>query len=204
MAKIDDLEIVIKKKGQTTFASIPQLGLRAKGSDVGSALGALEMKKRELIEDFSEEEIDALLGPALTARQHATKISVRSDLRGFFIKTAIVIALIVCGVVAVSEIAGRKVEAAISNARLVADRVRLVADQYKNIKIGGHQFWTNVERQLDRLADPANDMPQAQKEKLLADFRVLAARYRPFVAEIIGVFPPPAVPAHAADSQPLR
>lgn len=50
-------------------------------------------------------------------------------------------------------------------------------------RIGGKSFWTRVEKELDRAASPANDLSPEQKQKLLADIRVLADRYRPFVSE---------------------
>jgi hypothetical protein len=53
---------------------------------------------------------------------------------------------------------------------------------------GGSQFWTRVEQDLERQADPRNDMPEARKEKLLADLRVVVSRWRPFVAEASKLF----------------
>ena len=47
--------------------------------------------------------------------------------------------------------------------------------------IGGRSFWTRLERELDKAANPASDLPPERKQKLLADIRILADRYRPFV-----------------------
>jgi hypothetical protein len=49
--------------------------------------------------------------------------------------------------------------------------------------IGGRSFWTRLQKELDRAASPANDLSPAEKQKLLADIRVLSERYRPFVSE---------------------
>ena len=46
---------------------------------------------------------------------------------------------------------------------------------------GGREFWANIERELDRAADPASDLPPEKKEKLLNDVKVIVARWRPFV-----------------------
>jgi hypothetical protein len=46
--------------------------------------------------------------------------------------------------------------------------------------IGGHQFWTKVEHELDRAALPASDLPPEEKQKLIHDVRVIVARWRPF------------------------
>ena len=50
-------------------------------------------------------------------------------------------------------------------------------------RIGGRSFWTRLEKELDKAASPANDLSPEQKQKLLADIRVLSERYRPFVSE---------------------
>ena len=53
---------------------------------------------------------------------------------------------------------------------------------------GGSQFWARIEQDLERQADPRNDLPEARKEKLLADLRVVVARWRPFVTEASKLF----------------
>jgi hypothetical protein len=47
--------------------------------------------------------------------------------------------------------------------------------------IGGAQFWGKIERELDRAADPATDLPPEKKQKLIKDLRAIVARWRPFV-----------------------
>ncbi|HEY7661489.1 MAG TPA: hypothetical protein VH934_00055 [Xanthobacteraceae bacterium] len=49
--------------------------------------------------------------------------------------------------------------------------------------LGGRQFWTKLEHQLDELADPKSDLPPAKKQKILAQIKVIAERWRPFVQE---------------------
>src|SRR4051812_46277060 len=52
---------------------------------------------------------------------------------------------------------------------------------------GGREFWAKFERELERLADPKNDIPAEKKAKLLAQVRAIADRWRPFVVEVVSV-----------------
>jgi hypothetical protein len=45
----------------------------------------------------------------------------------------------------------------------------------------GAPFWGKIERELDRAADPASDLPPEKKQKLLNDVRVIVVRWRPFL-----------------------
>jgi hypothetical protein len=55
-------------------------------------------------------------------------------------------------------------------------------------KVGGAQFWTKVEGELERAVDPAHDMPPEKKRKLLSQIHILVERWRPFVAEVAPLF----------------
>jgi hypothetical protein len=57
----------------------------------------------------------------------------------------------------------------------------------KSIKIGGSEFWTQMEDELDRMARPGSDLSEAKKQKVLADIHAITAKWRPFVAEIQSV-----------------
>ena len=45
--------------------------------------------------------------------------------------------------------------------------------------IGGRQFWTKLENQLDQLADPKSDIPPERKQRILAQVKVISDRWRP-------------------------
>ncbi len=45
----------------------------------------------------------------------------------------------------------------------------------------GARFWGKIEREFDRAADPAADLPADKKQKLLNDVHVIVARWRPFL-----------------------
>jgi hypothetical protein len=63
---------------------------------------------------------------------------------------------------------------------------------------GGRDFWKRLEIELEKAADPQNDMPPEKRDKLLAELRVVVARWRPFVSEAAVLFsdkPPHEAPA---------
>ena len=49
--------------------------------------------------------------------------------------------------------------------------------------LGGRQFWTKLENQLDQLADPKSDIPAERKQKILSQIKVISDRWRPFLME---------------------
>jgi hypothetical protein len=49
--------------------------------------------------------------------------------------------------------------------------------------LGGRQFWTKLENQLEQLADPKSDLPPEKKQKILAEIKVISERWRPFLME---------------------
>jgi hypothetical protein len=49
--------------------------------------------------------------------------------------------------------------------------------------LGGRQFWTKLENQLEQLADPKSDLPPDKKQKILAEIKVISERWRPFLME---------------------
>ena len=53
------------------------------------------------------------------------------------------------------------------------------------ISIGGRQFWTKLENQLDQLADPKSDIAPEKKQRVLAQIKVISDRWRPFLMEAV-------------------
>jgi hypothetical protein len=49
--------------------------------------------------------------------------------------------------------------------------------------LGGRQFWSKLENQLEQLADPRSDLPPERKQKILAQIKVISERWRPFLME---------------------
>ena len=168
MSRLEELDIVIWPKNGKILASIPQFGLYAKGENVEAALAALDAKKKELAAELEGTgEFDILeIDNHRTAPSRGAPGSTFGDIGRFAIKTGIVAFCIVAAL----TILGAKVEKTINNV--------------KSVKIGGAQFWSHMEAELDRMASPVNDLPDAKKQKLLADVRAIAVKWHPFVAEI--------------------
>jgi hypothetical protein len=49
--------------------------------------------------------------------------------------------------------------------------------------IGGNRFWTKLESELDRLADPKTDLSPEKKQKILSQIKIISDRWRPFLVE---------------------
>jgi hypothetical protein len=60
------------------------------------------------------------------------------------------------------------------------------------ISLGGRQFWTKLENQLEQLADPKSDLSPEKKQKLLKEIQIISDRWRPLILEAVsGVNEPP-------------
>jgi hypothetical protein len=176
MSRIDELDIVIRHKGGKVIAGVPQLSLYVKADDVHAAITALEQKRAAFFGDLAES--GAL--DDLEVHDYSTRRALArdyGDLGQFTLKALIVIGLIT--------------GASILSTALLASRVeRIIANTEEKMqqytKIGGAQFWTKVEGQLEQAA--ARDMPDEQKRKLLSQIHVLVERWRPFATEIAPLF----------------
>jgi hypothetical protein len=175
MSRIDALDIVIRRKGGRITAGIPQLGLYAKGDNANAALHALEAKKKVFEADLKElGELDTfeIKDQPVANRSAAAKSS--GDIVQFAIKAGIVAAFFVAAVVVSGVLIGPRVEHAIESS----------VNNVKSIRVGGTSFWSKVENELDRMASPNSDLPEAKKQKLLADLHAIADKWRPFATEL--------------------
>jgi hypothetical protein len=190
MSRLDELDVVIRRKNGKVIAGFPQLGLFAKADDVNAALAALDAKKKAFVADLEEAgELDTLEiedRPAPTRR--IAMIRPAGDLGQFALKAGIVVCCVVAAFVISGVLMASKVERSIENA----------VNSVKSVKIGGSQFWTRMEDELDRMARPGSDLPEAKKQKLLADIRAIAAKWRPFVVEIQSALADPNNPPRSA------
>jgi hypothetical protein len=192
MSRIDELDIVIRHKGAKVSAGIPQLALWATAGDAHAAITALEQKRAAFLADLAEAGgLDDLELPPYTVRSPSALR--RGELPQFTLKALIVIGLI-AGLFALSG-------------ALLASRVERVvrdtdAKMQQYTKVGGAQFWEKMEHELDRAADPASDLPEEQKRKLLAQIHTVVERWRPFMAEIAPLFADFQKPVPSAASQP--
>lgn len=182
MSSVDALDIVIRRKGGRITAGIPQIGLYAKGDNANAALQALEAKKKVFEADLEElGELDSfeIKDQPVANRSAAEKPS--SNIGQFAIKVGIVAAFFVAAVVVSGVLIGSRVEQARSR---VEQAIESSVNNVKSARIGGASFWSKVENELDRMASPNSDLPEAKKQKLLADLHAIADKWRPFATEL--------------------
>jgi hypothetical protein len=186
MSRLDDFDIVIRRKNGKILATIPQLSLYAKGDNVDKAMAALDVKKKELAAELEEAgELDTLeIGNQVYPTLRGVTTTAPDHLGRFAIKTGIIISVITV--------------AFLISSMLVASEVEDLVENIKSVKIGGAQFWGRVEQELDRMA--SNDLPESKKQKLLADIHAIAVKWRPFVVEVQSVLSSP--PNQASPTAP--
>jgi hypothetical protein len=191
MNVIDELQIVIRQKDGKVLASIPQLNLYAKAADIDAALAALNAKKATFVSEMEElGELETLEFPSLPTASPPNVVNMGGDLRQFALKTGIV-AVAVCAILIVSGL-------------FIVSSAHIALASIKDLGRGGTEFWSRVERELDRMASPETDLPPAKKEKLLADIRAIGAKWRPFVVELRSALAPPDDEAARTSDQPTR
>ena len=118
-------------------------------------------------------------------------VDVRSDLRQFALKAGIV-AVTITAILIVSGL-------------FIISSAHSALNSFKDMGRGGAEFWSRVERELDRMASPESDLPAAKKEKLLADIRAIGAKWRPFLIELRSALTPPEDgPEHLQDQSTAK
>jgi len=172
MTKIDDCEIVIRRDGGTFVAGVPQLSLYARADNAAAALEALQGKRNRLAAD-----IEAVgVTEALPDRPRRPSEAGYLNAVGLFAAKAAIVCLFFGIAVAAS---GAVIAARVHSA---------VVDVTGSSTVGGPQFWTKVEQELQRAADPSRDLPEQKKQQLLANIKILVDRWRPFVAAVAPLF----------------
>jgi hypothetical protein len=172
VSRIEELDIVIRRKDGRVTAGIPQLALYVTADDVHAAITALEQKRTAFFGDLAG---DIELPSTGGWRQRPTE----GGIGQFALKAAIVIGLIAGTAVISAALLLPKIERIIVNAQA---RVQQLT------KFGGHEFWTKAERELARAAEPTSDLTPEQKRRILSQINVIVERWRPFVAEIAPLF----------------
>ena len=178
---LDQFDIDIRRDGDSVVAAIPQIGLFSRGDSEAAALAALEAKKRLLEADFAAfRKLDSgtNLEPEFPQPSRAAPIGWQSDIRSFAIKAGIVFLLIVVGAMFATM-----------------QMQQVIGSTLQQFEIrGGKAFWSVVERELARAADPANALPPEKKQQLLAQIRAVVDAWRPFVTETTAIFVPEETP----------
>jgi hypothetical protein len=187
MSQLDELDVVIRRKGAKVIAGIPSVGLYASADTVAAALDALETRKTAYQSDLEEAGFTAdmdipnrgVAAPMAAARPAA------GDLRSFALKFGIAIGLITAAVILVGGLLVSKIDDTIDRTVFA---VRMQLAPIANAKIGGSQFWAKVENEIDRVANANNALAPEKQQKLLSNIRAIVTRVRPFVAEVAPLF----------------
>jgi hypothetical protein len=178
VSRIEELDIVIRRKDGRVTAGIPQLALYVTADDVRAAITDLEQKRTALFGDLAKdielEDIDVR-----PYRGRWLQRPTEGGIGQFALKAAIVIGLIAGTAVISAALLLPKIERIIVNAQA---RVQQLT------KFGGHEFWTKAERELARAAEPTSDLTPEQRRRILSQINVIVERWRPFIAEIAPLF----------------
>ncbi len=170
MGSINELDIVLRQKSGKVVASIPQLGLYGIGPNATSALSALEQKKAALLDDMKAAEVPDEFERVAWSAGSPMRVQ-RGNLRQFLLKVLIVVVLLSA--------------ATLIPAWLLATKIQ---KDLAGFSTGGRQFWTKLESELGRAADPSSDLPEAKKRKILSDLRAIVERWRPYAAQLGPLF----------------
>jgi hypothetical protein len=177
LSELDRSEIILRRNDSGIVAGIPKFALFAHGDTVQAALEALDVKKNALKDDI------AAFGATVSGGA-ASQDEVRSlrwdELKLFAVKSAVVFGLLFIGITYVAMWSQEIVDT-------IPGRLQATLQRVAPFR-GSHDFWAIVERELDRAADPAHDLSPEKKEKLLSDIRIIAERWRPFVAAAAPIF----------------
>src|SRR5438477_9874333 len=106
MSKLDELDVVIRRKGRKVIAGIPSVGLYASADTVAAALDALEARKTAYQSDLEEAGFtaDIEIPDRATTAPMAIARSVPGDVRSFALKSLIAIGLITAAIVLVGTL----------------------------------------------------------------------------------------------------
>jgi hypothetical protein len=193
MASLSDferLDIVVRRKNAHFLASMPQINLVAAADSLPAALEKLENKAQELVAELTAADCldDFTVAPSdpYLYTGHAQARATRRSALAFIGKTVVVVAALVVGGLIFSHYAAKSMD------QMLSHQSAELRERFG--RVGGAQFWANLEKQLATAADPKNELPPAKKEAMLAQLKTLAERYRPFVREVSLLFYDPAEP----------
>jgi len=174
----DSFDIIIRRKGDLFFAGIPEVGLYAKGADPASALGALNRRKREIVNELGTD-----FEPfATTPPQGGQQRGGGSSIGQFSLKLVLVVFLL----------AGSSLFAF----HIIDAKAKKSLDQLRET-LSAPQIGAIVRRQIEKSADAARNAPHVEKQKLVEDLRAIAERWRPVANEVTSIlFSPTPCPSN--------
>ena len=196
MSRLDEFDVIVRRRNGRVVASVPSLGLYATANDTVAALDKLDAKKRAYEADLEEAGLSEIIAASGTAAGVSTATSKVGDLRGVALKSGIIIGMITAAVIIGGGILASRIDATIDR---TIYSVKTQLGPLANGKIGGSQFWSKIESELDRVASADNNLAPEKQARLLQNIRAIVTRIRPFVSEIAPLF----ANVQAQDSQTL-
>jgi hypothetical protein len=175
---IDRFDVIIRHAGEDYVAGVPNLGIYTRAPTAAAALAALEARRTALSDEIEAAGIIEPFPQLAASQPHQRSL----DSLGLFAAKTLIVFILLTAAVA-------------GSGAFVIDRVSQATGD--STLSGGPRFWSKLEEDLHTAAGPGKDLPEAKKQQLLADIRVLVTRWRPFVAEIAPLFdrePRPAGP----------
>lgn len=125
----------------------------------------------------------------MNSEKHESDRDYWKPIAGFAAKTAIVTIAVLGSLWIIASYAERAVDSRIHQVERVLDaRIHQIRAGLESVsKIGGREFWTKVESEIDKLADAKNDLPPEKRKKLLAQIRAISDRWGPFAHEVLNL-----------------
>jgi hypothetical protein len=185
MSRLDEFDVTIRRKNGRVIASVPSLGLYATADDTVAALDKLDVKKRAYEADLEEAGLSEIIAASDNAAGASTRSSNAGGLRAVALKSGIIIGMITAALIIGGGILASRIDATIDRAIY---SVKTQLGPLANGKIGGSQFWSKIESELQRAAAADNNLAPEKQERLLASIRAIVARVRPFASEIAPLF----------------
>jgi hypothetical protein len=190
-ANLDQFDVSVRGSNGLYVAAIPDLSLFARGATQEEALASLEGRLEALQDDL--ETFDGLAAEKTEQGLRLPPAAMRSpvksrgqgsagtgNLRAFAIKAVVVFVLFVAGIMFLSAQIQNTVESA---------GVSLTASLRQGTKgMGGRPFWTKIQKEINRAADPEHQLPDDEMQQLLRSIHVLVEEWRPFALEISRLF----------------
>jgi hypothetical protein len=185
MSRLDEFDVIIRRKNGRVIASIPPLGLYATADDTVAALDKLDVKKRTYEADLEEAGLSEIIAASDNTTGASAAASKAGSLRTVALKSGIIIGMITAALIIGGGILASRIDATIDRAIY---SVKTQLGPLANGKIGGSQFWSKIESELQRAAAADNNLAPEKQERLLASIRAIVARVRPFASEIAPLF----------------
>jgi hypothetical protein len=185
MNRLDELDVVVRRKNGRVVAGVPSLGLYATADDTVAALAKLDEKKRAYEADLEEAGLSEIIVAGGSTAGASTAPSNTGGLRGVALKSGIVIGMITVAVIIGGGLLASRIDATIDR---TIYSVKTQLGPLSNGKIGGSQFWSKIESELDRVASADNNLAPEKQARLLQNIRAIVTRIRPFVGEIAPLF----------------